>query len=102
MGDTLKPGDIGKPSDGEPPGNYGQSLAQASENELNNLLVAEGKPALILDNSTDSRDRRMLFVAIARGVVSHLTGNAGAFKVHLQISGDGQVTGATITIDAQL
>jgi hypothetical protein len=101
MADILKPGDIGLPSDGEPPGNFGQSMAQAIENELNSLLVNEGKPPLTLDNSSDSRDRRMLFVAIARGVARHLSDNAGAFKVHFQITG-GVITGATITIDVQL
>jgi hypothetical protein len=56
-------------------------MAATIEEELNTLLQAEGKPALPLDNSAETRDRRMLFIAIARGVVRHLRENQAAFEI---------------------
>jgi hypothetical protein len=56
---------------------FDDSMAERIEAELNALLVLDGLPALPM-NTTDPnvreeiRDRRRLFVAIARGVVIHL------------------------------
>jgi len=60
---------------------YANSLAAAIETELNALLSADGLQALPLDNSQDTRDRRRMFVAIARGIVRHLRDNANAIDV---------------------
>lgn len=60
---------------------FANSMARAMETALNNVLVAEGKPALPTDNSAETRDRRTLFVAIAQGVVNHLVANPDAFVV---------------------
>jgi hypothetical protein len=66
---ALKPGDRGNPNHVGTPAEFAGSMAAAIENELNRLLTLEGKAPLVLDNSSDSRDRRMLFIAISRGVV---------------------------------
>jgi hypothetical protein len=63
---------------GKPP-EFAGSMAEAIENELNNLLPADRR-FVINDNSPDTRDRRMLFVAIGRGVVGYLSKNAEAFR----------------------
>ncbi|HEY6724381.1 MAG TPA: hypothetical protein VI197_10120 [Polyangiaceae bacterium] len=85
MGDKLKPGGLGlSVHDGGTtgvPSAFADSMAQAMEDALNDLLSQEGKPTLPTDNSTEARDRRMLFVAIARGIVSHLTENEDAFSI---------------------
>ncbi len=81
MASELKPGGLGDPDFVGTPPEFAASMAQAMEQALNDLLVAEGKPALDTANSAETRDRRTLFVAIARGVVSHLVTNHDAFDV---------------------
>jgi hypothetical protein len=56
-------------------------MAQAIERALNDLLIGEGRDPLSTANTTATRDRRMLFVAIAQGVVRHLVDNANAFRI---------------------
>ena len=52
---------------------YVDSMASAIEEELNRLLVLDDLPALPTDpDDREVRDRRRLFVAIARAVVKHL------------------------------
>lgn len=85
MGDKLKPGGLGASmsaggGSGIPP-EYAVSMAQAMEDALNVLLVQEGKPDLPTENTTETRDRRILFVAIARGIVQHLAANQPAFSI---------------------
>ena len=49
------------------------SMAERIEDELDALLSLDGLPTLPTDaNDREVRDRRRLFVAIARGVVGHL------------------------------
>jgi hypothetical protein len=82
------------------PGDFDNSLASQIENELNSILGGEGRDTFDTnDNSSDARDRRMLFVAIARGVVAHLVANPDAFKLNLTKDGDGKVTNVTLTIE---
>jgi S-adenosylmethionine synthetase len=58
------------------------SMALDIENELNTLMMADGLPKLSTDVSDQSvRDRRRLFVAIARGVVKHLVDHKQAFVI---------------------
>ena len=80
---TLKPGDLpvdlgGGAFDNTP---YVGSLAAQIEAELNLLLQNDGLQTLPLDNSQETRDRRRLMVAIARGVIRHLRDNANAIDV---------------------
>lgn len=63
---AIKTGDLGAP------GQFTGSMAEQIETELNRLLTNDGLPALPSDDSQETRDRRRLFVAIARGVVRHL------------------------------
>jgi hypothetical protein len=79
---AIKPGNLGHKADPFPiPSAFANSMAAAIEAELNILLEADGLPALDIDNSPESRDRRRLFAAIARGVVRHLRDNLDAIKV---------------------
>jgi hypothetical protein len=67
---------------------YGGSL-----NDLAKSLAAEIEDALRevrfeagLDPPPDDEDRRMLFIAIGRGVVAHLKSQQAAFKIHVGTS----------------
>ena len=72
MPTPLKPGAMGSPEHLGLPPEYADSMAAAIEAELNRLLQAEALPQLpVDDNSQETRDRRRLFVAIARGVLRH-------------------------------
>lgn len=62
-------------------GPFSGSLAAAIENELNLLLTNDGLEALPTDNSQETRDRRRLFVAIARGVVRHFRDQQNSIDV---------------------
>ena len=85
MPTQLKPGAMGSPGDSDPPdapGEFKDSMASAIEEELNKLLAQEGLPQLpVNDNSRETRDRRRLFVAIARGVLRHLDERKAAITV---------------------
>ena len=79
---AIKPGNLGSKVDPFPlPTAFANSMAAAIEAELNALLIADGLPALDIDNTPESRDRRRPFAAIARGVVRHLNDNLDAIKV---------------------
>jgi hypothetical protein len=84
----LKPGTLD---------DFANSMAELIETELDKVLQQEGRPPLVRDNSEDSRDRRLLLVAIARGVVLYLDANATAFKVTGLTSGAGT---PVVSIDA--
>jgi hypothetical protein len=72
---------MGSPDVAGTPGEFANSMAAAIESELNSLLQDEGLPMLPLDNSRETRDRRRLFVAIARGVLRHLDERRTAITV---------------------
>jgi hypothetical protein len=76
---SIKAGDLAHPAD------FTGSMAAAIEDELNRLLTADGLPALPLDDSPETRDRRRLFVAIARGVMRHLVENRDAVTIDLGV-----------------
>lgn len=77
MGTTLKRG-------GVLPAEFAGSMAEAMEVALNQLLSDTGKPTVPTDDSDEVRDRRILFVAIARGVIDHLVDNEDAFTIRRQ------------------
>jgi len=84
MGNKLKPGRMGPKGGSGTPTEFSNSMAARIEYELNLLLGNEGLNTLDLsDNSRETRDRRMLFVAIARGVVHHLISNTDAFDLEV-------------------
>ncbi len=80
MGNAIKPGDMGSAAAVGMPPEFANSMAAAMEAEMNLLLPPERQfdPS---DNSQAARDRRILFVAIARGIVKHLTANEDAFLI---------------------
>ena len=86
MGNQLKAGGLGDsiPDGGVEgiPAAFAGSMAKAMEDALNELLNAEGKPTVPTENTTETRDRRIMFVAIARGIVNHLTAHQTAFTIH--------------------
>jgi hypothetical protein len=75
---SIKPGDL------DTVAAFSGSMAAEIEAELNRLLTNDNLPALPLDDSSETRDRRRLFVAIARGVVRHLVENRSAITVELE------------------
>jgi hypothetical protein len=79
---AIKPGGMGQqfPSNSTPP-EFADSMAAEMESILNSLLAADGLRTLPDDNSRESRDRRRLFVAIARAVVKHLDVRRGAIRL---------------------
>jgi len=60
---------------------FESSMAQAMEQALNNLLPQIDRPQVPTEDTAETRDRRAVFLAIARGVVNHLVANAAAFEV---------------------
>ena len=84
---ALKPGNLTASSDVNDPA-FLDSMASEIESELSALMTNDGLPALSMDPTDRSvRDRRRLFVAIARGVVRHLTGNPDAFILSTNTAG---------------
>lgn len=81
MSHRLKAGGLGSATHTGTPPEFSDSMAQMMEDAMNDLLVAEGRDPLSTGNTTTTRDRRLLFVAIARGVVRHLLENPDAFDV---------------------
>lgn len=73
MAVELKPGSLS---------DFTGSMAEQIESELNTLMTSDGLPPMVMDAADPSvRDRRRLFVAIARGVIRHLQDNKAAIKV---------------------
>lgn len=73
---------------------YPGSMAAAIEDAFSDLLQEIGEDRLSQDESQRAvRDRRRMFVAIARGVTRHLAENPGAFDV---TDGEGQVCSVTV------
>jgi hypothetical protein len=87
----LKPGGLGSASAPTTTDAFRASMAEEIEKAMNSLLEREGRPTLADDNTTETRDRRLMFAAIAQGVCEHLQKQQSAFKVT-------GVAGATIEI----
>jgi hypothetical protein len=54
------------------------SMAEEMERALNQVRAENGMPVLPMG---DARDRRMLFIAIARGVINHIQKKQEAFHI---------------------
>jgi len=86
---------MGDPTETGMPVEFANSMAAAIEAAFQSILESEDKPSFETDdNSRQARDRRMLFVAIAQGIVNHLVANQAAF----QIWEAGYLTDASIEI----
>ena len=78
---------------------FGGSMAAAIEAELDAMLFSDGQPHLLNDGSAEVSDRRRLFVAIARGVVRHLSQNPADLKVPYLDDGVTQTTNVNMVVD---
>ena len=96
---SLKPGQMGSPEATSTPGEFANSMAADIEAAFSDLLQDAGLPPLADDNSKESRDRRRLFVAIARGVVRHLVERQDAFTIHVPHDTDGVTVHPTISVE---
>lgn len=99
MAQQLRPGKMGSvsdPANAKPP-DFANSMADAMETALRALLVGEGMSGFDLNtNSKEARDRRLIFVAIAQGVVRHLKDHGGALTV---VDALNVPTGETIQVE---
>jgi hypothetical protein len=77
----IKPGRMGSAASASTPSVFANSMADDIEEAFNALLAEENLPRMRNDNSKESRDRRRLFVAIARGIVRHLDEHRTAITV---------------------
>ncbi len=71
-------------------GDFAGSMAHEIEKALDEVRVEAGYKALPDPDTADKDDlknRRILFIAIARGVINHLKQNEGAFQ--LNVTGGG-------------
>jgi len=98
---AIKPGKMGPQGNpNETPGTFADSMAADMEIMLNQLLEADGLPKLLEhDNSRETRDRRRLFVAIARGIVKHLDQQHEAIKV--TVTGGAQTVSPNFEIEGK-
>jgi hypothetical protein len=79
---SLRPGDL--TTNAVDYTEFADSMAETIESELDRLLGLDGLPALPKTASDrEVRDRRRLFIAIARGVVLHLVARSDAIDVTL-------------------
>jgi hypothetical protein len=81
---SLRPGRMGSAADplnAKPPA-FANSMADAIDSAFRELLILEGMTPFEIDtNAREARDRRRLFVAIAQGVIRHLTDHGAALTV---------------------
>jgi hypothetical protein len=87
----IKPGNfVSNPTDYS---RFVDSMADEMDRALRDLMALDGLPPLRMDpNDRETRDRRRLFVAIARGVARHLDDRADSFKITLPGPGSVVVT----------
>ncbi|HEV2415938.1 MAG TPA: hypothetical protein VGX27_14130 [Candidatus Dormibacteraeota bacterium] len=79
---NLKAGQMGDPSELRMPVEFADSMASYIEAAFDKANQGEGKPPLALDsNTSDDRDRRMIFVAIAQGVIEYLVAGQADFTI---------------------
>jgi len=82
MADALNSGGMGWPSEIGTPVHFVDSMASYIEQAYWDCLDADGKTTFERGENTESdRDRRRIFVAVARGVVGYLHDHPHAFTV---------------------
>ncbi len=100
MPNKIKPGDFTATANDY--SQYANSMAEEIEAQLNRLLTIDGLQTLPTDiNDREVRDRRRLFVAIARAVVKHLNDNRNAIDIFVP-SGAGTTVNPQFDIDGTL
>lgn len=99
MTDALKPGRFVAFEVDDLTG-WTDSMAARMDQELDALLQMDGlDPLPQQPDDREVRDRRRLFVAIARGVALHLSEHAGAFAVTVQQTSGQATVAPVIAID---
>jgi hypothetical protein len=80
---AIKPGGMGSKADpNTKPPEFAGSMAEAMENAFNAALSGDGMKTFKVDtNSSEARDRRRIFVAVATGMVQYLKHNMGALEI---------------------
>ena len=66
------------------------SMAAAIERQLNRLLTDALLDPLPFADTSEARDRRRMFAAIARGVIEHLAANPDALKIEMTSAPGGE------------
>jgi hypothetical protein len=75
---------------------FADSMAREIEKAFGQARQEAGLPPLPLADTPDRRERRTLFIAIARGVINHLKQNENAFQLnttggaHTHINSNGE------------
>jgi hypothetical protein len=78
----IKPGNF--VSDRTDYSRFVDSMADEMDKALRDLMALDDLPELRMDAThPETRDRRRLFVAIARGIARHLDDRADAFRITL-------------------
>lgn len=78
--------------------NFNGSMAHAIEEALRTTLIADGLPDLPMDDTSERRDRRRLFVAIARGIMAHLEANESSMVVDYFADGTNKSTSVNLSV----
>lgn len=65
-------------------GDFAGSMAEEMEAAMNELLAHDSLQTLPTGDTQEVRDRRRLFIAIARGVIRHLEDKEKAFQVRVE------------------
>ncbi len=76
---------------------YAESMASEIEKALDEVRIEAGlgpvpKPADPEEVTEDLKNRRILFIAIARGVIRHLANKEQAFEIDVQVGSHPTVT----------
>lgn len=75
---------------------FAGSMAARIEHELNELLALDDLPPLPNGDDRETRDRRRLLVAIARGIVLHLNDRRASITIE---QADGGITNPEFDIE---
>lgn len=77
---------------------FAGSMAEAIEQALDQTLLEAGLPPMpdpLTADANELRSRRILFLAIARGVINYLRQNEDAFQLHFDSGGHSHPFGSS-------
>lgn len=99
MGDHLVAGNMGHAADASTPAEFAGSMADYIEKAYWDALDDDGKKTFDRSTNTETdRDRRRIFVAIARGVLGYINDNQAAFT----IASTGLPSGSSLDVSVQV
>jgi hypothetical protein len=79
---------------------FAGSMAEAMEQAMDALLFADKGIHLPMADTEERKDRRRLFIAIAAGVINHLSALDGAIEVTVHHGGSDETVGSVIHVKA--